>query len=360
MFMLLGVFAADPACALPRFASRTDAKCQSCHINPSGGGMRQPHGVQYGRDDLPVPTWSEGFSLDELSGKLSDFVSIGADFRTLYYYREHPGSSENAFFQMQGDVYMNFRVAKKVSMYLDKGLYNGLEIFGLLNILPANGYIKAGKFLPNYGWKLDDHTTYIRQETGFSAEIARGSEKLTGAEVAVSPGRFTITGGLYNANESFPSSSSSKAVLGRVEGAFKLAEGVGLTLGGNVFTRKDPQGFATTLFGGFGAFSYEDLTVMGEIDMKRNGNPAGATDSTGVILYAEADYVLTPGLDLKFIYDFFDPNKDLKTGSRSRYSFGFEFFPISGVEVRPLYRIVKETPTDVRDNEFHVLVHFYF
>ena len=48
-----------PSPSLPRFASRTGAKCQSCHVDPSGGEMRQAFGVQYGRDDLPVPAWPD-------------------------------------------------------------------------------------------------------------------------------------------------------------------------------------------------------------------------------------------------------------------------------------------------------------
>jgi len=48
-----------PSLALPRFAARTGAKCQSCHVDPTGGEMRQAFGVQYGRDQLPVPEWSK-------------------------------------------------------------------------------------------------------------------------------------------------------------------------------------------------------------------------------------------------------------------------------------------------------------
>jgi hypothetical protein len=69
--------------------------------------------------------------------------------------------------------------------------------------------------------------------------------------------------------------------------------------------------------------------------------------------------MVTPGLDLKVMYEFLDLNKDFKTGSMSRYSFGFEFFPISGVEVRPLYRVSKEDPVDFGNDEFQLIVHFY-
>ena len=343
------------ASALPRFANRTASKCQSCHVNPSGGGMRNPFGVQYGRDELPVPTWAGEYALDDFSTQLTEFVAIGADFRTLFFYQQTSGPSTNAFFQMQGDVYLNFRIAKKVSMYLDKGLYSGFEIFGLLNILPGSGHIKAGRFVPNYGIKMDEHRAFVREQTGFSPEA--GQPFYTGGEIGFSPGPVSITGGIYNAVSSpGVTTDKNKAFLGRVEAIFKAGSDAGVGIGGNAFY-KDVAGTKTTLLGGFGSFGYADFTLLGEADLIKTKTAVATVD--GLALFAEANYVLTPGFDVKLMYDFFDRDIDLKTGSMSRYSVGFEFFPISGVEVRPLYRILKEEPTEVNNNEFHLLIHFY-
>jgi hypothetical protein len=321
--------------------------------------MRQAFGVQYGRDELPVPTWSEEFGLDDFSTKLSEFVSVGADFRTLFFYQENGGVSTNALYQMQGDLYTNFRLAKKVNVYISKGLYTGFEVFGLLTVLPTNGHIKVGKFIPNYGLKMDDHRFFIRQETGFSPELGR--PELTGGEVAFFPGAFSVTGGVYNGNDAgaSPTGNKNKALLGRGEGMFKLSEDVHLGLGGNVFTRKSVLDRRTTVFGGFGSLSDKNLTILGEVDLIRNSGTGVSKDSTGLVTFVECDYVVTPGLDLKVAFDYFDPDKDLKTGSTSRVSFGFEFFPISGVEVRPIYRIVKDKPIEMKNDEFDLIVHFF-
>jgi hypothetical protein len=85
---------------------------------------------------------------------------------------------------------------------------------------------------------------------------------------------------------------------------------------------------------------------------------AGAKQD-GFVVYVEADYMVIQRLDLKAIYDFYDSDLDLATGTLSRYSFGFELYPVSGIELRPLYRVVKEEPTDTDNNEFHLLLHFY-
>jgi hypothetical protein len=258
---------------------------------------------------------------------------------------------------MQGDVYMNFKLARKVNIYLDKGLYSGFEIFGMLNILPGNGYVKIGKFVPSYGTKLDDHRTFIRQETGFSAERSR--PELTGGEIGFTARSLNIVGGVFNAADPFGAGGSKKALLGRVDGIFKLNEEgtMNLGVGGNVFTKEMGVSDRMTLFGAMGSFSYNDLSLLGEVDWMRT--KVSGTTIKGIVSYVEAGYVATPGLDFKVMYEFFDRDTDLKTGSQSRYSFGFEFFPISGVEVRPLYRFNVEDPTNVSNDEFNLLIHFY-
>ncbi|MEW6509731.1 MAG: hypothetical protein AB1428_02095 [Bacteroidota bacterium] len=357
MLVLLAASVAFTAEALPRFSSRTGFKCQSCHVNPSGGAMRLANGVQYGREQLPVPEWSKEFEVEDFSNVITNILGVGADVRTLFFYQRLTDTTTlNGFWQMQGDIYLNFRIARKISFFLKKGLRDGFEAYGLFSVLPATGYVKVGKFLPNYGLRIDDHTTYIRQVTGMSPE--RGRVERTGLELAISPGPLTFSGGMYNAEEgNFPTSSSKKAILGRAEGLFNLGEELFLGLGGNVFIR-EVQGVRSTYYGGFGSFSVGRLTVFGEADLVRNKTPGGTTVKE-LVTYVEGDMMITQGLDLKLAFDFHDLDLDLKSGTKSRYSVGFEFFPVGGVEVRPVYRIVRENPSVGNRDEFHLLLHLY-
>jgi len=91
--VLAAVVSALPALSLPRFASRTGLKCQSCHVDPSGGEMRQTFGVQYGRDQLPVPEWSKTPDVTDFSNVITNILGVGADFRTIYYNRRLPDST---------------------------------------------------------------------------------------------------------------------------------------------------------------------------------------------------------------------------------------------------------------------------
>ena len=359
--VLAGVLSTLPALSLPRFASRTGLKCQSCHVDPSGGEMRQAFGVQYGRDRLLVPEWSKDSDVTDFSNVITNILGVGADFRTIYYNKRLPDSTRSdGLFQMQGDLYVNLRVAQKVFLYLNinKGISSGFDAFALMNVLPARGHLKIGRFIPDYGTNLDDHTAYVRQYTKLSPEF--DVVERTGAEAAVSPGPFTILGGIYNADEGggIPS-TNNKALLGRGEGMFKFSDGVFLGLGGNVYSaRTGIAGVRTTYYGGFGSFSVGDFTLLGEADWIRTA--PGFTVTTALATYTEADFEVTQGVDIKVAYDFYDQDVKYKTGAKSRYSIGVEFFPVSGVEVRPVYRILKQQDPDIGTmNEFDLMLHLY-
>ncbi len=60
-----------PAIAIPKFATLLNLACQSCHVNPSGGGMRNAFGQSFGRDSLSMKSWRDESALDDFSTKLS-------------------------------------------------------------------------------------------------------------------------------------------------------------------------------------------------------------------------------------------------------------------------------------------------
>ena len=59
--------------AEPYLAVKTGLKCQSCHVNPIGGGMRNNFGNIYGHSQLPVDT--SDFTSSDM-GKINDFLGL--------------------------------------------------------------------------------------------------------------------------------------------------------------------------------------------------------------------------------------------------------------------------------------------
>ncbi|MFA6440039.1 MAG: hypothetical protein WCX28_12070 [Bacteriovoracaceae bacterium] len=371
LFLFLLIFSIANADALPKFGTRQGAKCQSCHINPTGKGMRSTFGSTYGREELTMAMYKEETDIEEYSPMLNDFFTIGMDYRTLFYYREQ--NSTSSFFQMQGDLYLDLRLNKKFRIYIDKGLYQGFEAFGLAKVLPLEGYIKLGNFIPSYGLKMDDHNLLIRSGSFFPLNPAiatypgglgfgQGAED-TGLEIGFSPSIFTVNIGLFNGKKggiAGTSGTKNKAVVVRAD-ANVQTDLLNFNVGGSLYNLPTANGLGKTqIIGGFGVLTLDNnLTLQGEYDILTTHHPVLNKMVSGNILYGELNYLLTSGVDLKLGYEFYDPNIDLLDGSITRFTIGAELFPLTGIEVRPLYRINQEKPTELKNNELHVMFHFY-
>jgi hypothetical protein len=349
-FFLLCYFAINTVSALPRFSSSTDLKCQNCHIDPNGGGMRNYYGAaMYGRETLPVRAWSQDSTMKNFTTQLNDFVSIGMDMITLFTYQQQ--RDYTSFYQMQGNLYISARIAPNVLISLTKPLDHDFEIFGIANIFPANGYMKVGRFTPAYGTRIDDHTAFIRSKTVFP----NYHREDTGIEIGVSPTSFTWNAGVYNGEDGTdPSNGWVRLVTTRAETFFRI-EDLHFSIGGSGWYNKGIFG-TLTMYGGFAGFRYKALTINTEIDIKRDQSYLGANE---FISYLEMNYLITDGVDIKFMYDFYDPDMEYKTGTETRFSFGAEFFPLPGIEIRPLVHFQNQTPGDVKQNEFDVLLHLF-
>lgn len=351
---LLCVVLNAPVASFPKFASRLKVSCQNCHVNPAGGGMRKAFGVTYGQQELPVPSWKEESGFEGFSTKLNDFIAFGADLRTLAFAQQGDPSGRSSFFQMQTDVYASAQLAKKASLYVSKGQGDRFEAFGLANVLPLGGYVKAGWFAPAYGIRMDDHSLFTRSKTLFASSGGQDA----GVELAFSPGPVTLTGAVSNGASTTTDDNQAKALLGRAEGRFAVSS-VNVSLGGMYYNNAMSSG-VTTLYGGFAMVSLdENLTLLGEVNRRRDFlNTAGSVTSQN-ILSLELDFVVTQGLDVKVGYDFYDGDIEYASGTEERFAFGAEFFPLAGIELRPMYVIRKEEPTDVANNQALLLFHVY-
>jgi hypothetical protein len=363
--------------ALPKFASRMGLKCQSCHVNPTGKGMRTPFGQIYGMDDITIPTWKESSFLSDFSSQITPNISIGIDMRTLLFSNAADGKSST--FQMQGDVYFSFALNKKVKIFMDKGLYSGFEIFAIAKVLPLKGYVKAGHFMPAYGTRTDDHTAFIRGgpfgggpfQQQFAPLTAQGyltgllfgeRSEDTGIELGFTPGVFTITAGLFNGNSGSGLNgivgSLHKALALRADATFKTSL-ANVMIGGSYYSHPSAASGKPSFAGIFSAVSFaKRYTLNTEYD--RVEVHAGGKSRVGYVLWNELNVLVSTGIDIKLGYEFYDPDVDVKNGSFSRGLVGAELFVLPGVELRPLYRFNVEEPTDVSNNEFQFLFHFFF
>ncbi len=172
------------ASALPQFSLLSGNKCQNCHINTQGSGLRSDLGwYSFNEQSLIKP---ESIGLGWLYGEnnsgntlLEDnILTLGTDMR-LQYARSH--STENAerkLFPMQTAVYASIRATKWAQF--EGGINIGHRRFGntqtsnfrgqqpwsiSMILQPTLSYpqLRVGFFSPTIGMRNDDHTKLIWQ-----------------------------------------------------------------------------------------------------------------------------------------------------------------------------------------------------
>jgi hypothetical protein len=324
------VTAPDPATALPRYTARYEQKCGLCHVNPSGGGLRTTYAT---RKLIPEEiAWlrNRPAAIEAVEEKLGNLIQIGADFRQFYVGADVPQSHLN-FFQMQADLYFAFQLDPKVTLYYDRGQSGNYEMFGLGYLLPTV-YVKAGRFIPSYGWRFDDHTMYVRADLGF---MPPGNSDV-GLEAGFSKGALDVQIGVVNGSRGVSFDTDTKAA-GVVNAIYRARVGpVGAALGVSGYRHPgELRDFDTR--GLYSYLTWNRFTWLGEADLFRE-EPAGGVAVEGLVTSHEGTVVLRQGLELKATYDFYDPDRDLATGARSRWGGGVFIMPQSYVTLEALVR----------------------
>lgn len=292
--------------------------------------------------------------IEDFQPNLSKNISIGADLRTMYYYNDNDSNRQSTFFQMEGNLYLNALLNDRVSLLLSKGLNSDLETYGLAYVIPMNGYIKMGKFLPGYGWNYDDHTSFVREKTLWGPQLYD-----TGIELGIHPQHLSASLGFLNGSSSSFDNDKGKAAISRIE--YRQHVGfLGFAYGGSFFFN-DRQFNDTYMYGPFFYARLTKFIYTGELDWLKNQR-AGKDSVTWASTH-ELAYEFKQGYWLKAQYDFIDPNTDRKTGSLSRFSFGLQYYPIGFVEILPMIRYYDQTDYQKKHNRyasFDGQIHFFF
>lgn len=361
------LIASSQSLALPRFALMTGTKCGSCHVNPTGGQMRNDFGTAYSAEKLPLEALKD--TEFTFSGKLNDNISIGGDYRSQLIYDSYGADSQAIGFQaMTASLYGTVKLTAKIQFFFRYDMinsiynnYGGQEIFGIAKILPGAWYIKGGDFLPNYGWRVDDHTIYTRggNIVGYAGfKSGQGlfflpNYKDVGLEIAGYIAGINISGGVFNGSgNSRPIDlSNTKAFVSHVDYMGSVSS-LNYLIGGSVYN------YGNRSMGGLNAgFAVGDIVVLGEVDWAKNLPAlAGAQSFAGL---GEIDFRPMQGIWMTGRYEVFDPTDTVRGDAYKRIVLGMEIFPYSFVELRPQYRINLEKAA-INNDQVVVQMHLWF
>ena len=327
---------------IPRFSTVEGSSCITCHVNPTGGGMRNDHGSNvFSLDELPYAKWLDEGSSD-WDGSINDFVNIGGDFRVQAFQYTDTLSNQikNAFFAMQADIYTDIRVNDKLEIFYKHDFNPRLpnpEYWILIN-LSSSIWVRVGKTAPNYGMKIDDHTSFIRggnirRKQGLNIEglpFDPMKQKPTIFEMGYSNNNMFYT---FSISNNYLSSSNTEygynETIKEKNKSFNISYIQSDKFFNSIISLNIMNENEISLYGLNGGLSINNVVWSWEVDIINDW-----ISNQSQAIYHELAYQITQGIYATLKHDFFDPDVDFQSGSINRYTLGFEFYPFNVLEIK--------------------------
>lgn len=193
---------APAAWAEPMFLGKQYVRCTTCHISPTGGGLLSAYGRSLSHHELsitgePMPSHEpesgrgeQAFLYGALGNRLGP-VQLGINLRPSRLHYDFSGFTMNRNLLMVADVIGAVDV-KGWTFYGQMGreardtgaVFDSYEYWG--GYQPDQGLgFRAGRFLPAYGIRFADHTSFNRVHLGLTQ-----FDQIYGVEVSHSTDRF--------------------------------------------------------------------------------------------------------------------------------------------------------------------------
>jgi hypothetical protein len=369
------VAAAASARAEPYFMVREGAKCNDCHTNMTGGGKRTPFAHIHARDILhdldllPVPPNVKGFN-----GQLHEYVSIGGDLRvrnsTVFQdrfsrsgsvprnraFRRSVTSNDTDVNEFLGYAQVDL-LPEYVTLYGDWNLNGGVtnrEGFGLIRgFLPYDTYVKAGRFFPTFGLRVQDDEAFVRARSGFT--FTNPDE---GAEIGFAPGPFFVATSITNG----PAGDKDVQATVNGYGVFQDVPVVRNVLAGASFARQTDKRWVAGWYAGSNLWRF---TYLAEFDLIDDRTVGSVPRRDQYAAYAEVNFLALEWLNLRGTFDFV---KVSRGQDQTRYAIGAEPFVNRFIQPRVQYRINNGPPRpgaqpgELVENQAELLfeLHFFF
>ncbi len=348
--MLLWLGLAGLAHAEPYLAVDMGLKCGACHVNPTGGGLRNAFGALYSQQLMPanklpeaVPTWT---------GALHERLRLGTNLRgdaTQTRISGQPTVSQTELSQWR--VYLDAQlILNHLGVYLDQQLRPGQpqrqEGYVRLSTADQRWYAKAGQFYLPFGWRLQDNTSFVRSLSGINmANPDKGLE--LGYEDDEWSIQLVSSNGPGNVGPVHGDQLTGQAVWIRPDWRVGLAH-----------ARTHSSAGDRSSTGLFGGLRTGPVAWLGEVDLvSDSGYPDGTRRQ--LALLGEANWKLRPGHNLKLTSELLDPDRAVANDHKVRYSLVYELTPLPFTQLRAGYRHHGGIPQNAFDNRRMLFVELH-
>lgn len=314
------------ALAEPYLAVQMGLKCTSCHVNPTGGGLRQDFGDVFAQTVLPANPIRGDWGL--WTGEVAKFLRVGGDFRYDLNITQTPDrKTTDQLMVQQGRLYLEAQVVPdRLLFYMDEQVAPGAavnhEAYGIFWSANHDWYIKAGRMYLPFGFRLEDQTAFVYVISGSNMYAPDD-----GVEFGWMRGhwdtQFALSEGTFAG--SLPSSTGKQYSLqsSYVESGWRL---------GIAASDDDASAARRRIFGVFGGIRTGPVVWLGEVaSVKDEFQAPAVTQAAGLV---EANWLIARGNNLKLSFEPLDPDRDMHGNRQSRLSLVYELTPIQFVQIR--------------------------
>lgn len=340
--------------AEPYFAVREGLKCANCHVNTSGGGMRNAFGAAWGQTALPAMRL-EIPGAEVWTGELNRFVAVGANLRAGYAYTDIPDQrAQSEFDTEEVRAYLGVSlIPERVLLYIDQRVAPGgstnLEAYARYTTRDQRWSIKAGQFVLPYGWRLEDDSAFVRQATGVNFATPD-----KGVELGFESAQWSAQLAVVNGAAGGPETDEGKQVSARVEHV-RAAWRAGASANFN-----NADAGERTMAGVFAGVRTGPVAWLAEADYIDDESFAGGRTLWAGLL--EANWAFRTGHNLKATVEYFEPDDEVDEDEQNRASLVWEYSPIQFVQLRAGARIYDGIPQNDLQNRrlYFVSVNAFF
>jgi hypothetical protein len=325
LLLLLGAFVPDLVLAEPYLAVQNGLGCASCHVNPTGGGMRNSFGTIWGQTTLPARTLpAAGIPW---TGEFGPYVALGADLRAAAAWQDQPGARGSTAFELNSlRAYLDLRVIPgRLDLYVDQRLAPGTstnaEAWLRLNSVDRRFHIKAGQMYLPFGMRLQDDAAFIRDRTGISFNTPD-----RGVELGYTGTRWNAQMAVSNGAAGAPEVDRGKQLSLRSE-YIRPRWRVGASFNFNDFDNGSRQ-----MQGVFLGLKTGPVAWLAEVDAITDSSNGTEVDQWAGLI--EANWMLRKGHNLKLTAERHDPNRDATAVRQSRVSLLWEYTPLPFLQLR--------------------------
>ncbi|HEX5131507.1 MAG TPA: hypothetical protein VFX92_03355 [Candidatus Krumholzibacteria bacterium] len=242
------------------------------------------------------------------------------------------------------------------------------EAFALLHEFPFQAYAKAGRFVPSYGLRLDDHTSRIRRE--FELDGSLPDARVTGVEVGAAPNYPFIQASYFKLASKYVEPDPWNIFDHDAGWGAAVNAGIrelGWSIAGSAMARRRPldEGGDADTYGVYGVLNpwfysrNSPITLQAELDWGTYQRRSGR-EAKHLVWYGELDYLLANGVNLLFAYDWADPDRDVVDDQSGRYQLGMQVTPYPGVTFDGRLRALQVGTSTGNGVDFFFQIHFWF